>query len=379
MDSPPGIAFGRPLRLASWRKLSVRQRFVLELAEFTAIEPDAPKSLSVFWHNAHIPMLGLLARVDCPGSFNVCLNVTELSDALPALAALVWCSGIVAVRDTDDTSIQRALCSVPLAIDFAGFDSDAEFEGKEPPPVLAARGQFEFTSGLVETPSGHAVVAMGMIPIHDHLFEWLYGDAEGIEQTGRVFIGAFLPPTFVEAAFLEGGLFYHRSTGLLPTFLGDPPWTSDDTVTSYTFSLPFLNGCGVGDLATAVESRHAELDARARMLRNLINRAEDLHMGRAGIAQRTQWDADKDEWERTQARLLEDVVADLALASGGVAGGGITIQRGALTVHVCSGVPHGGAWVQSIPELQQQIEKYAASSRAVELRQGPFAFATLTL
>ncbi len=378
MDSPPGIAFGRPLRLASWRKLSVRQRFALELAEFTAIEPDAPKSLSVFWHNAHVPMLGLLARVDCPGSFNVCLNVTELSDALPALAALLWCSGMIAVRDTDDKSIRRSLCSVPLAIDFAGFEGDAEFQGKEPPPVLAGRGQFEFTSGLVETPSGHAVVAMGMIPIHERLFDWLYEEAEGIAQTGRVFIGAFLPPTFVEAAFLEGGLFYHRSTGLLPTFLGDPPWTSDDAVTSYTFRLPYLNGCSTSSLAEAAESRYAELDARARTLRTLVDRTEAFHAGRAGAAQRTQWDADKDEWERKQVRLLEAVVEDLALAGAGGASA-ISIRSGTMTVHICSTVPRGGAWVQSIPQLQQQIEEYASTPRAVGLRQGPFAFATLVL
>lgn len=379
MGSPSGTAFGRPLRLGSWRKLSVRQRFALELAAFTALEPDAPKSLSVFWHNAHIPHLGLLARVDCPGALNVCLNVSDPSEALAALAGLVWCSGMVAVRDTDDASIRRSLCSVPLAVDFAGFDGDAEFGDKEPPPVLAGQGRFEFTSSFVEMPSGHAVVAMGMIPIHERLFDWLYGDAEGIEQTGRVFLGAFLPPTFVEAAFLEGGLFYHRTTGLLPTFLGDPPWTSEEAVTSYTFSLPFLRGCGVDDLVMAAESRHAELDARARLLRSLIVRGADLHLGRPGTAQRTQWETDKGEWERTQARLLEDVAADLALASGSGAGAGITIQRAALTVHVSSRVPGGGRWVRSIPELQQQIEMYAASPRAVELRQGPFAFATLSL
>jgi hypothetical protein len=375
MDTP-GIAFGKSLRHPSWRKLSVRQRLALELAEFTAIEPDAPKSLAVFWHNAHVPLLGLLARVDCPGSFNVCLNVADLSAALPALAALVWCSGLVIVRDTDDTSVRRSLCSVPIAVDFAGFEEDAEFRGQEPPPVAAGRGRFDFTSSFMETASGSAVVAMGMIPIHERLFDWMYGEAEGIDKTGRVFLGAFLPPTFVEAAFLEAGLFYHRSTGLLPTFFGDPPWVPDGPVTAYTFRLPYLQGCDVSDMTAAAEGRYAELDARARTLRSLIDQAESLHMVAAGSVRRTQWEADKDGWERAQTRLLEDVLEEMTAFSGGTPAG---IQLGSLTVYVCSNVPRGGTWVKSIPQLEQDVQTFAASAKGGLYRRGPFSFATIAL
>ncbi|MEO8380503.1 MAG: hypothetical protein ABI779_12630 [Acidobacteriota bacterium] len=374
MDSP-GLAFGKPLRHSSWRKLAVRQRLALELAEFTAIESDAPKSLSVFWHNAHVPALGMLARVDCPGSFNVCMNVDDLSVALPALNALLWCSGLVIVRDTDDASVRRSLCSVPIAVDFAGFEGDVEFRGKEPPPVVAGRGQFEFTSSLVETASGPAVVAMGMIPIHERLFDWMYGDAEGIDTTGRVFLGAFLPPTFVEAAFLECGLFYHRSTSLLPTFFGDPPWVPDGPVTAFTFRLPYLHGCEVSDMTAAAEGRYAELDGRARILRSLIDQAENFHAVGAGTARRAQWEADKDGWERAQTRLLEDVLEEMA-ASGGPP---VAIEVGLLTVYVCTNVPRGGTWVKSIPQLEQDVQTFAGSAKGGEYRRGPFSFATIAL
>lgn len=370
--APLSLAFGKPLRHASWRKLPVRQRLAFEAIEFAAVDPDARKSLSVFWHSSHVPLLAMLARVDCPGSLNVCLNVADLSAVLPALMGLLWCSGLVIVRDTDDSFLRQSLCSVPIAVDFAGFDDDPEFRGQEPPPVLAGRGRFELTSGLIQTASGPAAMAMGMVPIHQRLFDWLHDDADGIYETGRMFVGAFMPPTFVEAAFLDSGLFFHRSTGLLPTFVGVSPWVPDGPVTSHTIQIPYLRGCSVSDMTTVMESRYTELDARARALRALIDRAAKSHA--MGGAPATEWEADRDAWEHAQVRLLEDVIEEIAVTGLGPPA---TIQTGAMTVYICSNVPRGGTWAQNIPQLRSDTDTFAGSPRGLALRRGPFAFATL--
>lgn len=376
--APRGMAFGRPLRHSSWRKLPVRQRLTLEACVFASIHPPAASSLSVFWHNAHVPQMALTARADCGGLSSVCLNAGDPQAFLPALSGLLWCSGLIVLRDTDDTFPRHSICTVPIPPDFAGFEDDPEFQGMELPPILAGGQRFELTLGSTfQTARGGAVLAMGMVAIHTRLLHWLYGVGEGIYETGRVFIGTFLPPTFIEGAFLDQGLFFHRSTGLLPTFIGNPPWIPAGPVSSHVIRIPYLDDCAVSNFATVAESRYAEIDARARALRGLLDRAENLHASGAVGSQLALWESEKREWEQAQLRLLEDVREEVVTL--GFGGPQIRILTSTLTVTICSRVPGGGAWVPSLPDLEQDIRSFASTSQGAALRRGPFSFATLAL
>ena len=353
----------------------MRQRLALEAAAFGGLNPTAAKSLSVFWHNAHVPHLALTARVDCPASFNVCVNVCEPAELLPAITTLLWCSGLVVVRDMDDTFLRRSICSVPIPTDFAGFEEDDDFRGHEPPPILVGGSGFEFTSTMAQTPRGPAVLAMGMVPIHERLFAWLHGAGQGIYQCGRVFVGSFLPPTFVEAVFLDSGLFFHRSTGLLPTFIGSVPWVPDDPVTQM-IRVAYLDGCSILELVTTAEAHYADIDGRARSLRALVDRAERTHATR-GTGEDAQWENERSEWERAQRRFVEEMAQEIS--DLGVSGGTVSVRTATLTLYVCSTVPSSGSWRRSVPELERELPAFAATPRSHDLRRSPCSFVAVDL
>ena len=314
------------------------------------------------------------ARAACEGGLPgvaKCLLERERSGSICTCtrsAAVVFCRHHVARH--------RRYCASPVGVhgpasaDFATFEGDAEFQGLEPPAVLAAGQQFNLTSSLIETARGPAAVAMGMVPIQERLFDWLYGDGTGAYDSGRVFLATFLPPTFVEAAFLNGGLFYHGSTGLLPTFVGDLPWVAAGPATSHKFRLPYLEGCTVAELAAIAETRFEDLDSRARMLGSLIDRAAKLYAS-GGAAATHAWDSDKTQWELTQRRLQEDLLEDVRASSVGTTAP--RLREASLTVHFHSRVPRGGTWTTSIPELEADIDKFRSTSRGVALQHGPFS------
>lgn len=371
----PTTVFGQPLRNPAWGLLSLRQRLARELNEFLFVHAPAWANLLVFWHNARAVSLATLARADCADGFSLCLNVASLSDVTAAFGSVISCSSLTVVRSVDDYA--ERFSSVPIPMDFASFDDDAETLAIPPPPILGRiAGDFQLTISTTETVRGPAFIACGQVNVGDSWTDWMKTEGLELQRSARCFSATFMPPTIVEATFLKNGLFFHKTTGMTPTFLGEIPWELGGTVGLFDVQISFVPGCSASNLASISEWNFANFDDRARSLRALVDQAAELVVG--GLhegPERERWNDLRRNWEDEQRRDARELLNRL-IRFGGV---GHTTELGdvMLRLYVCTKCPAPGLWTADTGRLGKEMSDFAADQASQALREGPFITASL--
>jgi hypothetical protein len=202
---------------------------------------------------------------------------------------------------------------------------------------------------------------------------------EGLElqRSARCFSATFMPPTIVEATFLKNGLFFHKATEMIPTFLGEIPWEFSGTVGSFDVQISFVPSCSASTLASISEWNFANFDDRARSLRALVDQAAELVIGglREG-PERERWDDLRRNWEDEQRRDARELLN--RLIQFGAVGHTTDLGDVMLRLYVCTKCPAPGLWTSDTGRLAREMSDFAADQASQALREGPFLVASLS-
>jgi hypothetical protein len=371
----PATVFGHALRNLAFQALPLRQRLVRELNEFLFVHPPAWANLLAFWQSARTLSLATLARADCPDGVNLCLNVASLSNVAGAFGSVISSLSLMIARSLGDRS-GWSVIMVPIPMDFASFDDDAETLAVRPPPILSRIAEFELLADRTQTSRGPAAIAGGRVNLQHSWIDWMETEGLELQNSARCFSGTFMPPTIVEATLLKSGLFFHKTTDMIPTFLGEIPWELKGTVGSFDVEISFVRGCSASTLASISEWNFADFDSRARALRGLVDRAAALVVG--GLhegPERQRWDDLMRNWKDEQLHkataLLNQLIQFGAVATD------TELGRVTLRLYVCTECPAPGVWTADTGQLANEVEDFAGDEASRALREGPFITASL--
>lgn len=373
----PTTVFGQPLRNPAWGPLSVRQRLARELNEFLSVHPPAWANLLAFWQSARTLSLATLARADCADGMSFCLNVSSWEEVRPAIDELISCSSLTVARSLHDDRTGWSFTIVPIPMDFAGFDDDAETLAIIPPPILGrVAGMFAFLHDTVQTSRGPVATAAGQVNLEPSWTDWMESEGLELQRSGRVFSGTFMPPTIIEATFLKNGLFFHKTTDMIPTFLGEIPWKLNGAVSSFDVQISFVPGCSASTLASISEWNFADFDNRACSLRGLTDQAAALMVGGLHEGPELQrWGDLRQAWEDEQLRKATDLLN--RLIQFGAVGRDTELGRVTLRLSICTECPAPGVWTADTGQMANEVADFASDHASQALREGPFMTASL--
>jgi len=319
--------------------------------------------------------IATLALADCPDGLNFCLNVSSLSNVAPVLGSLISCSSLMTTRLMDD-DVESSVIVVPIPMDFASFDDDAETLAVTPPPILNRIAQFELTIDTTQTSRGPAAIAIGRITSSKSWIDWMEVEGLALQNSARCFSGAFMPPTIVEATFLKNGLFFHKATNMIPIFLGEIPWELTGNFASIDVLLSSVPECSASTLASISEWNFEDFDERARALRRLLNEGAALILGGSQESSaRDKWEDLKLSWEAEQLRKNKDL--SNTLIQFGALNKDTELERRTLRIYACLECPSPGLWLPDTGRLATEVADFASNQVSQPLREGPFLVASL--
>lgn len=356
--------FGKPLRDPSWSALCVRQRLVRELDAWISCHPPAMRSLVIFWHSARKYALSTLARADCSGHLSLCLNVQSYRDAQDLYPLFLFTSSLVFARLIEDSPREVGFNMVPIPTDFAAFDEDKETNSLEPPPIFGSiAGCYSLTSTLLKTSNGPAAIATGTVSLPASWIDWFIREGHDLYRSERFFTATFMPPHFIEATFLHYGLNIHNSTGLIPTFYRDIPWTIPDDCPFFEIQLPYLQGLNSVIIYSLSIMYYKEIDDQSRKLRRLIDDALLLIIsGNFQGSQYDSWVSRREQWESALNETM--LIFNKTFGTG--------IGSGKLTIYALHEAPKPGAWIPDTDQFASEVEHFTTQPESRILRKGPF-------
>lgn len=349
-------AFGMPIQHQSWLRLLQRERLAAEMASVVEWHYPRRRHLLRFWHEERRPQVAALPWWEPTG---LCVSAFPSSAVsfTQMLERSLWFSTLALVREVDPSAWRAEPCLAPVPSDFMGFDAEPL------PPMSVApwalfppRAMFEMTSTTLSTRQGRAMVIAGMTHMPETLIDWAAGEGFDFCVSGRCFLGTHLPPSPIEGAFLQNGLYPQRRTGTFPVFFGRIPWCmGHQTETSVRFS--YLSGLDRSVLRSLLELHSAELNTSARALRALIDTAAraDCH-----------WESSRATWERNQHKLVEAASRDLRYGGADL----VRVKTSSLAIVTCAEVPTPGDWGRPDPGAMSFLRS-AAQRPAVDMVGGP--------